>query len=136
MESKFTESRRAFLQGAGAVGITLIVRQITMPAQAAAADRHDLAGPAGTARHRTDGVAKVRGEKIYARDFRAADMKGWPTIERCALVLRARYVDRRFLGLDLAPLAEVMPRRTVLAQDLEADSITASAFQRPPAGMA
>ena len=31
---------------------------------------------------RIDGLAKVTGQKIYARDFRAADLPGWPRTER------------------------------------------------------
>jgi CO/xanthine dehydrogenase Mo-binding subunit len=93
-------------------------------------------GPPGKARYRIDGIAKVTGEKIYARDFRARDMDGWPAQERAALVLRASCVDRRFLGLDLAPLANanVAPRKIVLAQDLAADNIGPSGFQQAPAG--
>ena len=63
-------------------------------------------------------------------------MAGWPRKERGALVLRACHVDRKFRGLDLSPLdrAGVTPRRVVLAKDLEADNVAASAFQQPPAG--
>jgi CO/xanthine dehydrogenase Mo-binding subunit len=136
MGGHFCESRRAFLQGAGAAGIALIVRNICPPAQGADADRHGWMGPPGKARYRIDGVAKVTGEKIYARDFRARDMDGWPARERTALVLRAIHVDRRFRGLDLSLLANanVVPLRVVLAQDLAADKIVPSASQQPPAG--
>src|SRR5258708_36872891 len=100
MPGHFRLTRRVFLQGLGAAGITLIVRNICPSAQGAAADPHGWMGPPGKARYRIDGVAKVRGEKIYARNFRARDMNGWPAVERAALVLRAAHVDRRFLGVD------------------------------------
>ncbi len=137
MREHFIESRRAFLKGAGAAGITLVVRNICPPTHAAAADKHGWMGPPGKARFRIDGIAKVRGEKIYARDFRARDMEGWPAQERAALVLRATDVNRRLHGFDFSPLANanVAPRRVVLAQDLAADKIGPSGFQQPPAGM-
>lgn len=69
----------------------------------------DWSGGPGKARFRIDGLAKVTGQKIYARDFRAADMPGWPTSppERMAMILRATQPGRIFTGLDLAALAGV-----------------------------
>jgi hypothetical protein len=58
----------------------LIVRNLCAPAQAA--EPNGRMGPPGKARYRIDGVAKVTGEKIYARDFRARDTGGWPALER------------------------------------------------------
>jgi len=34
--------------------------------------------PAAKGAGRIDGVAKVTGTKLYASDFRAADLPGWP----------------------------------------------------------
>ncbi len=135
MAGGFVETRRVFLKGVGAAGIALIVRNFSTMVRAAAGHDAWMGGP-GKARYRVDGIAKVRGEKVYARDFRAADMAGWPRKERGALVLRACHVDRKFRGLDLSPLDRVgvTPRRVVLAKDLEADDVAASAFQQPPAG--
>lgn len=65
----------------------------------------DWSGGPGQARFRIDGLAKVTGQKIYARDFRAADMPGWPATERMALVLRATRPGQVFSGLDLGRLA-------------------------------
>ena len=67
----------------------------------------DWSGGPGKARFRIDGLAKVTGQKIYARDFRAADMPGWPKSgpERMALILRATQPGRVFAGLDLGALA-------------------------------
>lgn len=69
----------------------------------------DWSGGPGKARFRIDGLAKVTGQKIYARDFRAADMPGWPTNppERMAMILRATNPGRVFTGLDLSALAGV-----------------------------
>ena len=67
----------------------------------------DWSGGPGKARFRIDGLAKVTGQKIYARDFRAADMPGWPATERMAMILRATDPGRVFTGLDLSALAGV-----------------------------
>ena len=138
MAGHFVESRREFLQGVGAAGVALIVRNFSTVARGGVADKRAWMAAPGKARYRIDGIAKVRGEKIFARDFRAADFKGWPHTERGALVIRAIHVDRRFEGLDLSMLANagVMPRRVVLAENLAADKIAPSAFQQPPAGLA
>ncbi|MFG6485634.1 xanthine dehydrogenase family protein molybdopterin-binding subunit [Roseateles sp. BYS78W] len=66
----------------------------------------DWSGGPGKARFRIDGLAKVTGQKIYARDFRAADMPGWPTTERMAMILRATTPNLAFTGLDLKRLTE------------------------------
>jgi CO/xanthine dehydrogenase Mo-binding subunit len=74
------------------------------------------AGP-GKARFRIDGLAKVTGQKIYARDFRAADMPGWPKTppERMAMILRATQPGLCFAGLDLSRLdaADAKPLLTI-----------------------
>ncbi len=69
----------------------------------------DWSGGPGKARFRIDGLAKVTGQKIYARDFRARDMPGWPkdVPERMAMILRATQVGPAFAGLDLSALAGV-----------------------------
>ncbi len=66
----------------------------------------DWSGPPGKARFRIDGLAKVTGQKIYARDFRAVDMPGWPQTERMAMILRATQPGLAFTGLDLGRLSE------------------------------
>ena len=67
----------------------------------------DWSGGPGQARFRIDGLAKVTGQKIYARDFRAADLPGWPRVERAAMILRATEPRRTFTGLDLSRLEAV-----------------------------
>ncbi len=80
-------------------------------------------GP-GRARYRIDGVDKVTGRKVYARDFRARDLEGWPVEEDVVLVMRAPFADRPFLGLDLTRLApELQPKATVTAEDLTRDHV-------------
>lgn len=46
-----------------------------------------------------EGRLKVTGSKIYASDFRAKDIPGWPAMERRHIVLRANQVDQIYFGL-------------------------------------
>lgn len=89
-------------------------------------------GPAGQARYRIDGLAKVTGQKIYARDFRPIDLPNWPTRYRHALVVCATFADRIFDGLDLDQLPkELHPVITVTAADLARDSIGIAELDYP-----
>lgn len=124
----FQLTRRRVI-GTGAAAVTLLVHDLAlafkpptprlpgvrsqpegMPTQPllgskALASGPDWSGGPGKARFRIDGLAKVTGQKIYARDFRAADIPGWPQTERMAMILRATNPRLIFAGLDLSALA-------------------------------
>ncbi|WP_087687451.1 xanthine dehydrogenase family protein molybdopterin-binding subunit [Pandoraea sp. PE-S2R-1] len=75
----------------------------------------------GNARFRADGVAKVTGEKIFARDIRAWDMPHWPARQSHAFLLATTRVDAVFEGVDLSVLgSDLQPDRTVTEHDLRA----------------
>src|SRR5215472_3161044 len=75
--------------------------------------------PPGVARQLINGRAKVTGAKLYARDFSARNMKGWPTDQWFALYLCAQTTQRAFLGLDLDGLpSEAKPAKVVLGDQL------------------
>lgn len=121
MSGLFRQTRRRFLQTAGGAGLTVVFARLVAAADDPAASWS--AGP-GRARARIDGLAKVTGRKVYARDFRARDMPGWPARERMAMVLRATAIDRVFEGLDLSGLPpDLRPLRQILQTDLAADGI-------------
>ncbi|PTT86217.1 hypothetical protein DBR42_13810, partial [Pelomonas sp. HMWF004] len=127
-QGPFQLTRRRII-GSGAAAITLLVHDLALafkpptarlagarpqpqgtPTQPQApAGAPDWSGGPGKARFRIDGLAKVTGQKIYARDFRAADMPGWPTRtpERMAMILRATNPGVAFTGLNLDALAGV-----------------------------
>lgn len=133
-EVPFTLSRRRII-GTGAAAVTLLVHELALARKPGAprlpgalpqpadtptqpttpAGAPDWSGGPGQVRFRIDGLAKVTGQKIYARDFRAADMPGWPRAERAALILRATDPHRAFAGLDLARLdaAGITPLLTI-----------------------
>ena len=61
--------------------------------------------PAATGAGRIDGVAKVTGAKLYASDFRAADLPGWPAKTSHAMLVRAPDATHVYTGIDLARLS-------------------------------
>ena len=123
-------TRREFLKGTAAAGTAgLLVSTLDLgrlaPSHAATMNPPGgWSGVPGQARYRIDGLAKVTGQKIYARDFRPVDLPDWPTKFRHALVVGAPFIDRVFDGLDLDQLPkELQPAVTITAADLARDSI-------------
>lgn len=97
-------SRRTLLKTTGAA---ITVNFINLPALfaddlPALAPPSGWSGAPGKARYRIDGLAKVTGQKIFARDFHAWDMAGWPAEEHPTMILRALHADRPFKGVDLS----------------------------------
>jgi CO/xanthine dehydrogenase Mo-binding subunit len=127
-------SRRRFLIGSTAAGITLAL--VPLAAHASFVDDETMpAAPGwsgegfGQPRYRIDGYAKATGAKLYARDFRAADVEGWPAETDHAMLLLASDATHRFVGTDLTMLApSLQPDRVVTAVDLEAARIRAKGY--------
>ena len=117
-------SRREFLRAGAANGIALTLTRLAAAEEPAFATRETLPGregwnPAATRAGRIDGVAKVTGAKLYASDFRAADMPGWPPHTSHALLLRTADAMHVYRGLDLSPLSGALkPAAIVTADDL------------------
>ena len=117
-------SRREFLRAGAASGIAFTLTRLAAAEEPAFATRETLPGrdgwnPAATRAGRIDGVAKVTGAKLYASDFRAADMLGWPSHTSHALLLRAADATHIYGELDLSPLSGALkPAAIVTADDL------------------
>jgi CO/xanthine dehydrogenase Mo-binding subunit len=117
-------SRRDFMKWATASGIALSVSRLAMAEEPSFAARETLPGrqgwnPAATGVGRIDGVAKVTGAKLYAADFRAADLPGWPQATSHAMFIRAHDATHVYTGLDLSPLSGALkPSVVVTAADL------------------
>lgn len=109
-------TRRRVLQtaaGAIALAVTGIPRGLD------AAESTPMVATPGVATQRIEGRSKVTGQKVFARDFRARDMPGWPTDEWYGLYLYATTTDHVFLGVDLSVLgAAARPVRVVLGDQL------------------
>jgi len=130
-----TLSRREFLKAGVISGIAVLISQPGRPLLAGALFEDQrrrppvLDGASGALRHRTDGVAKVCGEKVFAYDVRARDLPGWPAEQSHAMLLRATLADRVYEGIDLSALGgELGPDRVVTAEDLARDGLALPPF--------
>lgn len=127
-------SRRKFVTLATSSGIALSLSRTVLAESLAFDTREMLPGrqtwnPSATGAGRIDGPAKVTGTKLYASDFRAADLPGWPANTSHALLIRATDATHVFTGIDLSRLSGALkPSRVVTAADLATAGIRAPAF--------
>src|ERR1700743_3306317 len=118
-------SRREFVGLATSSGIALSLSRVAFAESPSFDSRETLPGrqswnPAATGAGRIDGVAKVTGAKLYASDFRAADLPGWPANTSHAILVRAPDATHVYTGIDLARLSgPSKPSVVVTAADLE-----------------
>ncbi|WP_421696571.1 xanthine dehydrogenase family protein molybdopterin-binding subunit [Aestuariivirga sp.] len=78
---------------------------------------------------RVDGIAKVTGAKLYASDFRAADMPGWPPNTSHALLVRTPSASRIYEGIAFDQLdAAEKPAVIVTAEDIAKAQIRTPPF--------
>lgn len=115
-------SRRDFLKLASVCGISLSVSPVASAQVPEFVARETLPGRgvAHPALGRVDGVAKVTGGKLYAADFRAADLPGWPATTHHALLLRAPDATHVYEGMELSALPpEAAPTRVVTAEEIK-----------------
>jgi CO/xanthine dehydrogenase Mo-binding subunit len=117
-------SRREFVKWSTATGITVALSRLAPAQEPAFTARETLPGagrwnPAVGGKGRIDGPAKVAGAKLYASDFRAADLPGWPASTSHALLVRAPDATHVYTGMDLARLQGALkPSVVVDAGDL------------------
>jgi CO/xanthine dehydrogenase Mo-binding subunit len=117
-------SRREFVKWLSAGGVALSLSRLGSAQEAGFPARATLPGrqgwnPAADGAGRIDGVAKVTGTKLYASDFRAADLPGWPATTSHAILIRAPDATRVYAGMDLARLnGPSKPSVVVTAEDL------------------
>src|SRR5438552_16306203 len=117
-------SRREFVKWVTASGIALSLSRLGSAEEAGFATRETLPGrqnwnPAAAGAGRIDGVAKVTGAKLYASDYRASDLPGWPAKTSHAMLIRAADGTHVYAGLDLARLSGALePTVVVTAADV------------------
>src|SRR6202140_4378907 len=117
-------SRREFVKWVTASGIALSLSRLGSAEEAGFAARETLPGrqnwnPAANGAGRVDGVPKVTGAKLYASDFRAADLPGWPANTSHAMLILAADATHVYTGIDLARLSGALkPSVVVTAADL------------------
>src|SRR6202048_905092 len=106
-------SRRDFVKRMSASGISLSLSRLGSAEAAEFAAHETLPGrqnwnPAAKGAGRIDGVAKVTGAKLYASDFRAADLPGWPANTSHAILIRTPDATHVYTGMALARLTGAM----------------------------
>jgi CO/xanthine dehydrogenase Mo-binding subunit len=123
-------SRRDFLKIATVSGVAVYCSTLGLNAFAADLPASDFSavadwgGAGNSSPYRIDGLVKVKGQKLFARDIRAQDVPGWPKQQAHGLILRINKADRPYLGLDLSTLpAEAKPKRVITARDLARDKL-------------
>jgi CO/xanthine dehydrogenase Mo-binding subunit len=127
-------SRREFVRWATASGIAVGVSRLALAEPLEFLARETLPGrneprAAALARGRIDGIAKVTGAKLYASDFRAADLPGWPAQTSHALLVRSPHAERVYEGIDLEALAPAArPTVVVTADDLRRIGVRVPGF--------
>lgn len=123
-------SRRTFMKWVTTTGIAVGVSRFAVAEVPDFRARETLPGPGSAPLPgRIDGIAKVTGAKLYASDFRAADLPGWPRHTAHALLVRAPDATHVYQGLDLALLSgDAKPSAVVTADDLARARIRSPAF--------
>ncbi|WP_321796833.1 xanthine dehydrogenase family protein molybdopterin-binding subunit [Caballeronia sp. J97] len=148
-------TRRTFLKAVGGSAATVTVSGISSlltgcatrdldsgsnPAIAAAGTDNpamhgatpDWAPEPGKARWRIEGVSKVTGAKVYARDFKAADFEGWPRQENWLYALRCDRIDQVVVDFDLSMLPGALQPVTVISSDTLAQHQIPMSLDRNP----
>ncbi|MCP3707315.1 molybdopterin-dependent oxidoreductase [Paraburkholderia sp. CNPSo 3274] len=146
-------TRRTFLKAMGSGAFTVSVSSITALAAAsstanatanAATNAHttpqapngapDWAPEPGKARWRIEGVPKVTGGKLYARDYKARDFDGWPKEENWLYALRCNCIDRNYEGFDLSVLPHPLRPIAVVSNQTLNDNRIYLASEKDPVG--
>src|SRR5918993_635348 len=118
-------TRREFVKWVTASGIALSLSRLGFGQEPVFAARETLPGrgkwnPAIGGAGRIDGVVKVTGAKLYASDFRAADLPGWPEKTSHAMLVRVADATHAYNGMDIGFLSSAAkPSVVVAAADLE-----------------
>ncbi len=115
-------SRREFVRWVTTSGIALSLSRLAPAEEPAFAARETLPGrqrwnPAASGVGRIDGFAKATGAKLYASDFRASDLPGWPSKTSHAILIRAPDATHVYTGIDLSRLSGAMKPSVVVAAD-------------------
>lgn len=130
MENSSSVSRRGFLKQCVIGGIAVYsapllfgsdkFKEYTSKKLMQSDWKGDLVKP----KFRFDAIAKVTGEKIYGRDYRAKDIDGWPSNQSYAFILRVTKANRIYEGIDLSLLSsENKPSVVITSETLKKDKL-------------
>ena len=123
-------SRRSFLKQCVIGGITVYSAPLLFGSDkfkeytSSKVLQNDWKGDLLQPKFRIDAIAKVTGEKIYSRDYRAQDLKGWPQKQSYSFILRVTKANRVFEGIDLSSLdKDLQPKVIITAKTLKKDKL-------------
>ncbi|MVW70838.1 xanthine dehydrogenase family protein molybdopterin-binding subunit [Bordetella sp. 15P40C-2] len=126
MATRFT--RRQFIKLGTFGGITVMFGRLpSVQAREvhSGVESDDWLAPDGSVKYRWDAVRKVTGDKVFARDFRARDLPGWPEQQAHGFFLKATDVEHAFEDIDLSVLGpDLQPDRVVRYEDMERDKVS------------
>ena len=117
-------SRRNFLKTSSGV---IAMSVIGLPLTHSTAKAQGWSPIPGVATQRVEGLTKVTGGKIYARDYNARDLGdyNWPDHQWYGMYLRALTVTREFRDVDLSKLdPSIRPIKTILGSDFDTGLLT------------
>lgn len=127
-KNAFSMTRRSFIKTVAGVSFTVNIIPVTQ----LLADETDVLTSSmtgnwskspGKARYRIDGLVKVTGQKVFARDYHSWNMPGWPTTENPVMIIRATDIENPFMDLDLSLIPENSQPIEILYGDRVANKI-------------
>lgn len=132
-------NRRNFIRGSAALsGLAITIRYLpstllaenkSEPLSQLLQKKSSWMKEPGIARYRYEGLAKITGEKIFARDFKVQDMDGWPKEEYKVVLLKTSQVHRPIENLDFSSLPQgLKPSLVIMGDQLDRDSIRCHPF--------
>jgi len=127
-------TRREFVKWVTASGIALSLSRLAFAEEPGFAERETVPGrgrwnPAAKGAGRIDGVPKVTGAKLYASDYRAADLPGWPAKTSHAMLIRAPDATHVYTGIDLPRLSGALkPTAVVTAAEVAQSGVRVPEF--------
>jgi len=113
-------NRREFFHHSANAALAAVCIRYLVPSDSwasTAPGQAHLVNPSLAGKQLYEGRMKVTGSKLYAADFRARDLPGWPVIERRSLVLRANIVDRIYKGLNVSALKNKLGELHIVTGD-------------------
>ena len=120
-------NRRDFIKLGTFAGITVMFGRLpTLQAREihSGPQTSEWMAPNGSVKYRWDAIRKVTGQKVFARDFRAKNLPGWPEHQAHGFFLKAIDVEHAFEDIDLSMLGpDLQPDRILKHEDMEKDGV-------------
>lgn len=113
-------NRREFFKASGHVALAAVSIRYLFPGSASSTTltgKASLQNSKLAGKQLYEGISKATGAKIYAIDFRARDLAGWPSLEKRSVVLRTSTVDRQYTALDARGIEQTFGKLSIVTGD-------------------